>query len=297
MVAAIEIDALTKRYGSARGVEDIDLTVEVGEVFGFLGPNVAGKSTTIRTIVDLHRPTSGTVRVLGLDSRRDSVAVHHRIGYLSGDISLFDRLSGEEHLRFIDRIRGRDDTAWTAALVKRLGAEMRRPVRELSRGNKQKVAIVLAFAHRPELAVLDEPTTGLDPLVQDEFHRLLGELASAGTTVFMSSHSLDEVQKVAKRVALIREGRLVVTDTVSGLQRRAPHRVSITFAETVPVEQFRSLPGVRTAEATGNRIDLSVSGDPDAVVKEAARYSIVDLAAGPADLEELFLGYYRAGEP
>jgi ABC-2 type transport system ATP-binding protein len=293
---AIEIDKLTKRYGSARGVEDVDLEVEVGEVFGFLGPNGAGKSTTIRTILDLHRPTSGAVRVLGLDSRRDSVEIHRRTGYLSGDVALFERLTGTEHVRFVERVRSEVDASWCAELVDRLGAEMGRPIRDLSKGNRQKVAIVLAFVHRPELVVLDEPTSGLDPLVQDEFHRFVGEVAAEGTTVFLSSHSLDEVQRVAGRVALIREGRMVVTDTVESLQRRAPHKVSITFAEAVSADEFRSLAGVRSATATGNRVDLSVSGSPDAIVKASARWNVVDLTAGPADLEELFLGYYKGDE-
>jgi beta-exotoxin I transport system ATP-binding protein len=296
MAAAIELESLTKRYGTARGVEDIDLTVETGEVLGFLGPNGAGKSTTIRAILDLHRPTSGVVRVLGLDSRRDAVAIHRRTGYLSGDVALIDRLTGTHHLDFVQRIRGPIDRAWKAQLVDRLGVEMNRPVRELSRGNRQKVAIVLAFVHRPELAVLDEPTSGLDPLVQDEFHHFVSEIAATGTTVFLSSHSLDEVQKVAGRVALIREGRLVVTDTIAGLQRLAPHRMSITFADPVPAESFSALPGVRSASSVGARIELSVTGDPDAVMKEAARHHVVDIVAGPADLEELFLGYYRSDE-
>jgi ABC-2 type transport system ATP-binding protein len=292
-VPAIELRSLTKRYGSARGVEDIDLTVEVGEVFGFLGPNGAGKSTTIRTILDLHRPTSGTVSVLGLDSRRDAVAVHRRTGYVSSDVALLDRLTANEHMRFVARVRGPVEPEWHDALVERLGVEMDRPIRELSKGNRQKVAILLAFAHRPELIVLDEPTAGLDPLMQDEFQQLLGEVARAGTTVFLSSHSLDEVQRVAGRVALIRDGRLVVTDTVAGLQARAPHKISIAFAAPVPLDAFRGLPGVRSVTAEDNRIDVSVAGSPDAIVKTAARYEIVDLSAGPADLEELFLGYYR----
>jgi ABC-2 type transport system ATP-binding protein len=296
MAAAVELESLTKRYGQARGVEDIDLAVETGEVLGFLGPNGAGKSTTIRAILDLHRPTSGAVRVLGLDSRRDSVAIHRRTGYLSGDVALIDRLTGAHHVDFVERIRGPVDRAWEAQLVDRLGVEMDRPVRELSKGNRQKVAIVLAFVHRPELVVLDEPTSGLDPLVRDEFHHFVTEIAATGTTVFLSSHSLDEVQKVAGRVALIREGRLVVTDTIAGLQQRAPHRMSITFADPVPAEPFAALPGVRSASTVGARVELSVTGDPDAVMKEAARHHVLDIVAGPADLEELFLGYYRSDE-
>jgi ABC-2 type transport system ATP-binding protein len=296
MAAAIELESLTKRYGTARGVEDIDLTVETGEVLGFLGPNGAGKTTAIRAILDLHRPTSGVVRVLGLDSRRDSVAIHRRTGYVAGEVALIDRLTGARHLELVEHIRGPIDRAWQVQLVDRFGVELHRPVRELSKGNRQKIAIVLAFAHRPELVVLDEPTAGLDPLVQDEFHRFVGEIAATGTTVFLSSHSLDEVQKVADRVALIREGRLVVTDTIAGLQKRAPHRMWITFADRVPAESFAALPGVRSASNVGSRVELSVTGDPDAVMKEAAHHHVVDIVAGPADLEELFLGYYRSDE-
>ena len=224
MVSATVIEArqLTKHYGSARGIEDVDLHVEPGEVFGFLGPNGAGKSTTIRTLLDFQRPTSGSAELFGLDSRRDSVAVRARVGYLPGDLKLFERMTGAQHLAWFGHARGTNDASVTDDLIARFGVEMDRPVGELSKGNRQKVGLLLAFAHAPELLILDEPTSGLDPLMQAEFERLVRDTATRGRTVLLSSHSLAEVQRVADRVAIIRDGRLVVTDTVEHL--RAPRR-------------------------------------------------------------------------
>lgn len=295
MSAVIEARDLTKRYGSARGVEDLDFDVEAGAIFGFLGPNGAGKSTTIRTMLDFQRPTHGTVRLLGLDSRRDSVAVHRRTGYLPGELQLFPKLTGRDHVDAFTRARGSPRRTTAQELIERFGIELDRPVRELSKGNRQKVGLLLAFMHDPELLVLDEPTAGLDPLMQEEFQALLGEVADAGRTVFLSSHSLDEVQRVATSVALIRDGRLVVTDTIANLQQQAPVRISLGFAAPVDPDEFRHLPGVRDARADGTRLELSVVGSVDAVVKHAARHDTRQMTARPADLEDLFRRYYVTG--
>ncbi|WP_334142306.1 ABC transporter ATP-binding protein [Rhabdothermincola sp.] len=284
---------MTKSYGRVRGIVAIDLRVERGEVFGFLGPNGAGKTTTIRTLLDLQRPTSGRATLLGMDSRRDSVAIKRRVGYLTGELALYERLTGREHLAWLARLRGGIDPGALGALTERFGVELDRPIRDLSKGNRQKIGLVQAMMHGPELLILDEPTSGLDPLVQDEFLRLVQEIAASGRTVFLSSHDLDEVQRVAGRVGIVRDGRLVAVEAVETLRRRALRHVEITFARPVDSSAFRRLEGVVDATAHGPVVKLSVRGALDAIVKEAARYPVVDLLSQPADLEEIFLEYYR----
>jgi ABC-2 type transport system ATP-binding protein len=291
---AIVTRKLTKRYGRARGIDDIDLEVERGEVFGFLGPNGAGKTTTIRTLLDFHRPTSGTATVLGLDSRRDSVELHRRVGYVPGDLALYERLTAREHTDWLARLRGLDDLGPRDALAERFHLEVDRPIRDLSKGNRQKVGIVQAFMHTPELVVLDEPTAGLDPLMQEEFRVLLRELAAQGGTAFLSSHSLDEVERSADRVAAIRDGRLVTVDSVESLQAKAKRHVTIRFAEPASADGFEHLDGVRDVVIDGDEVRMTVSGSVDAVVKAAARHTVVDFLSEPADLEEIFLEVYRA---
>jgi ABC-2 type transport system ATP-binding protein len=294
--AVIETHQLTKRYGSSRGIEGVDLHVEPGEVFGFLGPNGAGKSTTIRTLLDFQRPTSGSAELFGLDSRRDSVSIRARVGYLPGDLKLFERMTGAEHLAWFSRARGTQDTAMTDDLVARFDVAMDRPVGELSKGNRQKVGLLLAFAHVPELAILDEPTSGLDPLMQAEFERLVRETAEGGRTVLLSSHSLGEVQRVADRVAIIRDGRLVVTDTVEHLRARAPRVMGFRFTGTPDPAPFRRLDGVGNVEVHDNDLDLHVTGGVAPVLEAALAQGVVDVTAHHADLDELFLAYYRDTE-
>jgi ABC-2 type transport system ATP-binding protein len=288
----IETTRLTKRYGSARGIEELDLRVEAGEVFGFLGPNGAGKSTTIRTLLDFQRPTSGSARVLGFDSRSDSVEVRRRTGYLAGELRLFDRMSGDEHLAWFSKARGGHDDAMVTSLVERFGIQMDRPVKQLSKGNRQKVGLLLALAHRPELLILDEPTSGLDPLVQNEFEVLLRETVAEGRTVLLSSHSLDEVQRVADRVAIIRDGRLVVTDSVEHLRASAPRIMTLRFRRAVDPAPFLAIQGVESATPDGDDLALRFTGDVAPVLRAALEHELVDVTARHADLDELFLSYY-----
>ncbi len=295
--AAIQTKRVSKTYrGGVDALVDLDLRVELGEVFGFLGPNGAGKSTLIRIMLDLIRATAGSVELLGLDSRTGSVEAHRRIGYLPGDLRLVGRLTGAEQLDSLARLRGGDFSVEAARLAERFGADIDRRIRDLSRGNRQKLGVIQAFMHRPELAVLDEPTTGLDPLVQDEFRRLVRETAAEGRTVFLSSHSLDEVQHMATRVGIIRSGRLIAVESVEGLLARSLRHVVVTFSEPVPAAEFAGLPGVRSVHADGARLRLSVQGSPDLVIKAAARHRVLDVVAMPADLEEIFLDYYRSGD-
>jgi ABC-2 type transport system ATP-binding protein len=294
MPAAIALDGVTKLYGrkQSRGILDVRLDVELGECFGFLGPNGAGKSTTIRLILDLIRPTSGRVTVLGLDSRRQSVEIRRRLGYLPGELALYEQLTPLELLEFLGHLRGHFDRAQALALAERLDLELGRPIRALSRGNKQKVGLVQAFAGNPELLVLDEPTSGLDPLVQQTFHALVRETVEEGRTVFLSSHVLSEVQHVADRVGIIREGRIAAIEEVGALRGRSVHELEVRFAEPVPREALAAVGGVRSVRLEGPVAHILVEGPLDPLIKELARHVVVDLRSHEPDLEDVFLSYY-----
>jgi ABC-2 type transport system ATP-binding protein len=293
--AAIETVGLSKTYdGKVRALVDLDLRVERGEVFGYLGPNGAGKSTTIRLLMGLIHPTSGRAALFGVDTRTESLTSRRSVGYLPGDLRLADRLTGHEQLESLARLRGSLDAPLRNELCERLGVELDRPIRQLSKGNRQKLGLVQAFMHRPQLVVLDEPTAGLDPLLQGEVRLLLRETVEEGRTVFLSSHSLDEVQHVADRVGIIRSGRLVDVDAVESLRERSLRHVTITFAEPVDAGPFAALDGVRVTDAENSVLRLSAPETAmDALVKAAARHPVVDLVSQPADLEEIFLELYR----
>jgi ABC-2 type transport system ATP-binding protein len=292
---SIECHGLSKTYQRrVHALVGLDLGVERGEVFGYLGPNGAGKSTTIRLLLGLIRPTAGRATVLGSDTWTDGVAARRSVGYLPGDLRLADRLTGAEQLASFARLRGHVDEGLRGELCKRLDVDLDRPIRQLSKGNRQKLGLVQAFMHRPDVVVLDEPTAGLDPLLQAEVRTLLRETAAEGRTVFISSHSLDEVQHVADRVAIIRSGRLVAVDAVESLRERSLRHVTITFAELAPAAAFAAVDGVRVTGADGPIVRLSVPETAmDAVVKLVAGHPIVDFVSQPADLEEIFLERYR----
>jgi ABC-2 type transport system ATP-binding protein len=292
-VAAVETAALTKTYrGGARGIASLDLRVERGELFGVLGPNGAGKSTLIRVMLDLIRPTSGRVSLLGCDVRASGPALRARVGYLPGDLRLDGRMTAADHVRLAARVRRLAGTGDAPALAERLGLELHRRIEALSRGNRQKVGLVLAFMHRPELLVLDEPTSGLDPLVQQEFAELCREATRRGGTVLMSSHVLSEVQRLADRVALIREGRLALVGPVDELRARAAQRVEVAFATAPPHGAFDGLPGVRVLDRHGRVARLAVTGSFDPLLKRLARFEVVRLDSREADLEDVFLERY-----
>jgi ABC-2 type transport system ATP-binding protein len=294
MSLAIRTEKLTKSYGrKARGIEEVDLAVEEGEVFGFLGPNGAGKTTTVRTLLGFLRPTGGRGEVFGLDIIKDSVGVRARIGNLPGEFALEDKMTGEELLRFFARLRGVKDLGYARELAERLGAELRRPMRRLSRGNKQKIGLVQAMFHRPPLLILDEPTGGLDPLVQEEFLDIIEEVKAEGRTVFFSSHNLAEVERVCDRVGIIRGGRLVAVETTETLIDKSFRHVVLTFAEDVDAKAFEALPGVKDFRAGGNRLAFTLYDDLDEMVKLAARHELVNMEYERPSLEEVFLTYYE----
>jgi ABC-2 type transport system ATP-binding protein len=284
---------LSKDYGSGRGLFGLDLEVQVGEVFGFLGPNGAGKSTTMRLLLDLIKPTSGSACVLGLDTAAESLEIRRRVGFLPGDLALYPKLTGRVVLDYLAELRGGVDRRLRDSLVERFGADLDRPVRELSTGNRRKLGLIQAFMHDPEVLILDEPIAGLDPLVQQSFHALLAEVSARGRTVFLSSHTLSEVERVTDRLAILREGRLVVVDSLENLRRVAVQRLEIEFGEPVDAREFDGLPGVTEARADGRTVTVSFEGSADPVVKAAARHEVRAIHPREDDLEEIFLRYYR----
>jgi ABC-2 type transport system ATP-binding protein len=290
---AIETERLTKRYGSKRGIDDLTMAVEQGEVFGFLGPNGAGKTTTIRTLLDLLHPTSGSARVLGLDSRRDSVAIRARLGNLPGDFGFGKNSSGREALGVLGALRGVSSHARADELARRFRADLDTPLGELSRGNRQKIGLILALFHEPELLILDEPTGGLDPLMQEEFLALVNEEQERGATVFLSSHALDEVERVCDRVGIIREGRLVTIERVAALAGRTSRKVTVTFDAAIDPAELLRCPGVSEPEVDGARVTFMLAGELDPVIKALATHTVVDLDVRRPTLEEVFLTYYR----
>ncbi|WP_164874162.1 ABC transporter ATP-binding protein [Rhodococcus spongiicola] len=289
----VSVENLTRRFGSRRGIIDVDFDIDAGEVFGFLGPNGAGKSTTIRILLGLYRPTSGRVRVFGLDPRREASRILRRVGYLPGELALHPRLTGAQLLDRFARIRGLTDRRYRDELVDRFGAELDRPAHALSKGNRQKIGLVMAFMHRPDLLVLDEPTGGLDPLMQDEFADLVRETVADGRTILLSSHDLDEVQRLVERVCILREGRVVVTSTVDSLRKSSPRSITLRFDRKAPQEAFARLDGVQVRSRDGEQITLSVTGPIAPLLRTAADEGAVDITARRADLDELFLSYYR----
>ncbi len=292
MTLIIEAERLTKYYGAQRGIVDVDLGVAQGEVFGFLGPNGAGKTTTIRTLLDLIRPTSGRARVFGIETTVDPVAIHRRVGYLPGEFALFDRLTGGETIAYFANLRGGVDALYQADLIARFDLDPSRRFREYSKGNKQKVGLVIALQHRPELLILDEPTAGLDPLVQQTFFELLREAVGEGRTAFLSSHILAEVEKTCDRVAIIRDGGVVKVDRVEALRDLAHHQVELQFATPVEAGVFAAIPGVSDVVAEDHRLRMRVTGSIAPVVQAAAALDLVDLTAREPSLEETFLAQY-----
>ncbi len=291
----IETEHLTKRYGSARGIEDVTISVEAGEVFGFLGPNGAGKTTTIRTLLDLLHPTSGSARIFGLDSRRDSVAIRARLGNLPGDFGYGASATGREALSLLARLRRVEGLGRAEALARRFRADLDRPLGQLSRGNRQKVGLILATFHSPELLILDEPTSGLDPLMQEEFLALVAEERERGCAVFISSHELDEVERVCDRVGIVRSGSLIAVERIADLLGKAKRLVEFELSGPADLEELRALPGVSDLEAGDGHVSFRIAGDLDRAVKAIARNHIVDLEVSHPTLEEVFLTYYEEG--
>jgi len=290
---AIEASGLAKRYGRIVGLDSLDLEVRSGEVYGFLGPNGAGKTTTIRLLLDLIRPSAGRATVLGVDPTRAGPELRQRIGYLADDFVVDGRQTAGELLTYLANLRGGVPHARIDALANRLDLDRSKAIRSLSRGNRQKVGVVQAFMHEPELLVLDEPTSGLDPFLQQEFASLVRESVASGSTVFMSSHVMSEVQRIADRVGIVRKGRLLAVDTVETLRHRARRRVEVVFADRVDVEHFRSVRGVTSVEVDGTTMRCLLDGEADDLIKAIAQRRVITMTAEEPDLEEIFFHFYE----
>lgn len=291
-MSLIETRALTKHYGETCALDDVSMTVEPGEVFGFLGPNGAGKTTLIRLLTDLLHPSSGSATVFGLDTRAESAAIRARLGNLPGDYAYDPRLTGREIIAFFAELRGVSGSGRAAHLAERFEADLDRRIGELSRGNRQKIGLIQAAFHDPELLLLDEPTASLDPLMQEEFLRFVAEERDRGVTVFFSSHELDEIERACDRVAIVREGALVAVEEVAEVTGRSFRHVRLEFTHEVDPGEFRLIDGVSDLEQAGTRITFKAAGDLDAVIKAAAGHTVTDVELTRPTLEEVVLTYY-----
>ena len=290
---ALKTEGLTRLYRNGRGIRDVSLAVGQGEVFGFLGPNGAGKTTLIRNVLGFLRPQQGRIEVLGLDAVAQSRAVRRKVGYLPSDPALYDFLTGAQNIEFALAVRGVKDRTRMKRLAERLDIDLTRRLKTLSRGNKQKVAIVAALAHDPELIIMDEPTSGLDPLVQEVFGELVREEQARGKSIFMSSHVLSEVEQLCDRVGVIRDGQIVAQGGVDELKRTRVKYVRCEFAGAAP--DLTRLPGVRDWQVDGRRATFTLNGRMDDLVGALAGTSLVDLTLTDPPLEEVFRAFYEGG--
>lgn len=285
----IRTEGLTKHYGDFAALVDLDLEVRMDEVYGFLGPNGSGKTTMIRTILDEIRPTAGRAWILGMDSHHKSVEIRNHIGYLPGDLAMYPNLTGHDTVTFFANLRGGVDWSYVEELAERLSADLTKKVGDLSTGNRQKVGLIQAFMNRPDVLIMDEPSSGLDPLVQREFQTMVREVAAEGRGVFLSSHTLSEVQRVADRVAIIRHGRLVAVEGLADLRTKAMRRIEMGFHETTNPAVFEGVAGVSEVSVDSHRVTFSFSGHMTELLKTVSEnYQIVVIATHEADLEEIF---------
>ena len=295
--SAIELTAVTKSYGQGRGVYDLDLEVRRGEAFGFIGPNGAGKTTTIRLLMDLVRPDRGAIRVLGLDAHRESLAIKRRVGYLPGELAEFPGVRAGYIVGLLAGLRGGVRPERVASLAERFDIDLRRRYDELSHGNKQKIALIQAFMHQPDVLILDEPTLGLDPLMQREFRALVRESVTAGATVFLSSHVLSEVEQICDRVALISHGRLVQVGSLSDLRAVRAHRIEARFEGELHTDEIGSLPGVSDASVEDHRFTCTVQGSISPLLHGLEKATVVELDSHEMTLEEVFFARIGEREP
>lgn len=292
-VVALNLENVTKRFGKSRGIENVTFSIQTGEVFGFLGPNGAGKSTTINTILDLLRADSGTIQVLGMDTHRQYVDVHKRIGYLAGDMETDASLTGKQYLSYAARLHGDVDHKIVETLIKRLRCETDKRIKHLSRGNRQKIGLIAALMHDPDILILDEPTSGLDPLVQNEFNAIIHEHKLRGKTTFMSSHVLSEVQANCDRVGFIRDGKLLRISPMDELLSDAARKVVVIYKKDAPDTRLKSLEGVSNLKSHGPRREFSFNGDYTELMRALATKPIKDLEIAEPSLDELFMEYYE----
>ncbi len=292
--AAIRAHALSKRYGETRALQELELTIATGEVYGYLGPNGSGKTTTIRLLLGLHRPSAGRAELFGIDAWRDPVAAHRRVAYVAGEPFLWPALTSAETFAFLAKLRGGDDESYRRVLIERFQLDVDKKVRALSKGNRQKVQLVAAFASRADLLILDEPTSGLDPLMEVAFRETVQEAKERGQTIFLSSHILSEVEALCDRVGILRKGRLVDEGTLEQLRHLGAQTIEVTFAGPAP--ELPSLAGVSVAHAGANALRCEVSGNVGPLIAALAAHPVVALTSREPSLEEIFLHHYDTSD-
>ena len=294
---AIEINALSKNYGDTNAISNITLNVNEGEVFGYLGPNGAGKTTTIRILVDLIRATSGRASIFGLDTRDGIEEVRSKIGYLPSDIALYENLTGMELLKYLSNLRKIVEWDYVSNLADRLECDLSLRISTLSRGNKQKIGLIQSLMHHPELVIMDEPSSGLDPLMQQEFYRLVEEIKSEGRTILISSHIIPEIERLCDRVGIIRDGILLTVEEIDSLKQKSVHQIEFHFTQPAAEDALNKIPGISEVTVDGNSVKCTIIGSPDKLIKAAAKFEITKLISHEPNLEEVFLSYYGKVNP
>lgn len=292
MKYAVEIKDLCKQFGNLTALKDVNLSVKEGEIFGFLGPNGAGKTTTIRAMLNLIHPTSGSIEILGYDSVKNYKELHKHVGYLAGDMSMYDNLRAEQYIGYMANLHGDVESGQIAILASKLQADLKPKIKHLSRGNKQKIGLIAAMMHKPKLLIMDEPTTGLDPLIQEAFYELLADHQANGGTTFMSSHNLSEVQKVCDQVAFIRGGELAEVSTVKKLRSSAMQEFEVHFAKAPVHDAFKGYKTVKDIHIDDDVMTCTVAGDLNEFVKALSKQDVVSIANRELELEEVFMKLY-----
>lgn len=286
----IEIKNLVKHFGSVKAVDGIDISVEHGEIFGFLGPNGAGKTTTIRAMMDFIRPTEGEIKILGRDAQKNSTQLKKDIGYLPGNVRLYDSWTGKEHLDFYQAFGGRKEV--TTELVRKLDFDTKIKFKNLSSGNKQKLGVILALKREPKVLILDEPTVSLDPLLQNSVHQLLREYQKKGTTIFISSHNLSEVDRICNRVGIIKAGKMIATEDIRALKEKRMHTITVYFSDRAKISDFK-MPEVQSIREVGDGFIIDAKGDINPILKKITEFPVRDIEISHATLEEIFLEFYQ----
>lgn len=292
MEAVIRLEALSKKYGKSVGIDEVSLSVTKGSVYGFLGPNGAGKSTTINLLLDLIRPTSGQIKIFGQDVRTNGQAIRRRVGYLASDMALDSHLTGAQQLEYFSHMHGNVEPNTISVLCERLKCQLAKKIKDLSRGNRQKIGLVAALMHQPELLILDEPTSGLDPLVQAEFNKLIREHKNGGGTTFISSHVLSEVQEICDRVAFVRDGKLVKEQTIEELTKNTPRHLRIIGSPSGLALKIQKLTGISKLHKSGDNLQALFAGDLSKLLKLLAAHPPLDMTLTDADLETIFMDFY-----
>lgn len=295
MNAAIDCQGLSKRYGLSKNYALKDLTIKVqpGEVYGFLGSNGAGKSTTIRTLLNFIQPSDGQASIMGLDIVKDSVAAKRKVGYLAGEVALYERMDGRQFLDYMAALQPLKDKSYLKKLTDIFGAQLDKPIGDLSKGNRQKIGLIQAFMHQPEVLILDEPTSGLDPLMQEAFFGLVRQVQSEGAAVFVSSHNFGEVLRMCDRVGFIRGGKLVAEESIAALQAKAAHSFVITFDGKAPVEDLKKVKGLKIVTQDGNHVGIEMHGELSPLFVVLGKHPVTRLDQQEASLEQEFLRYYQ----